>query len=62
MLFKVLKRAIERGNFESKEEMADKIAILFDIEEFKWERGCIMTTREKNIGGVFRGKTNYKSS
>lgn len=29
MLFKVLKRAIERGNFESKEEMADKIAILF---------------------------------
>ena len=29
MLFKVLKRAIERGNFESKEEMADKLAILF---------------------------------
>lgn len=29
MIFKVLKRAIERGNFESKEEMADKIAILF---------------------------------
>mgnify|MGYP003291342620 CR=1 FL=1 len=29
MLFKVLKRAIERGNFESKEEMADKISILF---------------------------------
>lgn len=29
MLFKVLKRAIERGNFETKEEMADKIAILF---------------------------------
>ena len=29
MLVKVLKRAIERGNFESKEEMADKLAILF---------------------------------
>ena len=29
MIFKVLKRAIERGNFESKEEMADKIAIIF---------------------------------
>lgn len=29
MLFKVLKRAIERGNFGSKEEMADKLAILF---------------------------------
>ena len=29
MIFKVLKRAIERGNFESKEEMADKMAILF---------------------------------
>lgn len=29
MLFKILKRAIERGNFESKEKMADKIAILF---------------------------------
>lgn len=29
MIFKVLKRAIERGNFESKEEIANKIAILF---------------------------------
>ena len=29
MLFKVLKRAIERGNYDSKEEFAKKIAILF---------------------------------
>ena len=29
MLFKCLKRMIEKGNYDSKEEMADKIAILF---------------------------------
>lgn len=29
MLYKVLKRAIERGNYESKEIMAEKISILF---------------------------------
>ena len=29
MLFKCLKRMIERGNFESKEVMAEKISILF---------------------------------
>ena len=29
MLFKCLKRMIERGNFESKEAMAEKISILF---------------------------------
>ena len=29
MLFKCLKRMIERGNYESKEAMAEKIAILF---------------------------------
>ena len=29
MLFNVLKRAIERGNYNSKEDMAEKISILF---------------------------------
>ena len=29
MLFKCLKRMIEKGNFESKEAMAEKISILF---------------------------------
>ena len=29
MLFKCLKRMIERGNYESKEAMAEKICILF---------------------------------
>ena len=29
MLYKCLKRMIEKGNYESKEAMADKIAILF---------------------------------
>ena len=29
MLFKCLKRMIEKGNYESKEAMADKISILF---------------------------------
>ena len=29
MLFKCLKRMIERGNYESKEAMAEKVSILF---------------------------------
>ena len=29
MLFKCLKRMIQRGNYESKEAMAEKISILF---------------------------------
>ena len=29
MLFKCLKRMVERGNYESKEVMAEKISILF---------------------------------
>ena len=29
MLFKCLKRMVERGNYESKEAMAEKISILF---------------------------------
>ena len=29
ILYKCLKRMIEKGNYESKEAMADKIAILF---------------------------------
>ena len=29
MLFKCLKKMVQRGNYESKEAMADKIAILF---------------------------------
>ena len=29
MLFKCLKRMIEKGNYESKEAMAEKISILF---------------------------------
>ena len=29
MLFKCLKRMIEKGNYESKEAMAEKVSILF---------------------------------
>ena len=29
MLFKCLKRMVQRGNYESKEAMAEKISILF---------------------------------
>ena len=29
MLFKCLKRKIEKGNYESKEAMAEKVSILF---------------------------------
>ena len=29
MLFKVMKRAIERGNYTSKDDMKEKVAILF---------------------------------
>ena len=29
MLYKCLKRMIEKGNYESKEAMGDKIAVLF---------------------------------
>ena len=33
MLYKCLKRMIEKGNYESKEAMADKIAILIKKEK-----------------------------
>ena len=33
MLFKCLKRMIEKGNYESKEAMAEKISILFTNDQ-----------------------------
>ena len=33
MLFKCLKRMIEKGNYESKEAMAEKISIIFDNDQ-----------------------------
>ena len=33
MLFKVLKRAIERGNYDTKEEMAEKLSVLYTADQ-----------------------------
>ncbi len=33
MLFKVLKRAIERGNYDTKEEMAEKLSVLYAADQ-----------------------------
>ena len=38
MLFKCLKRMIERGNYESKEAMAEKIAILLANDQLSKEQ------------------------
>ena len=38
MLFNVLKRAIERGNYNSKEDMAEKISILFANNQLTQEQ------------------------
>ena len=38
MLFKVLKRAIERGNYNTKEEMSEKISILFTAGQITEEQ------------------------
>lgn len=37
MLFKVLKRAIERGNYNSKEEMAEKLSVLYTADQLTKE-------------------------
>ena len=37
MLFKVLKRCIERQNYTTKEDMSEKIAILFANEQLTQE-------------------------
>ena len=33
MLFKVLKRAIERGNYETKEAMKEKLSVLYAADQ-----------------------------
>ena len=38
MLFKCLKRMIEKGNYESKEAMAEKISILFANNQLTTEQ------------------------
>ena len=38
MLYKVLKRAIERGNYDSKEAMAEKLSILMVAEQITTEQ------------------------
>ena len=38
MLFKCLKRMVERGNYESKEVMAEKISILFANDQLTKEQ------------------------
>lgn len=37
MLFKVLKRAIERGNYDTKEEMAEKLSVLYTADQLTKE-------------------------
>ena len=38
MLFKCLKRMIEKGNYESKEAMGEKISILFANDQLTQEQ------------------------
>ncbi len=45
MLFKCLKRMIEKGNYESKEAMAEKVSILFannQITQSQYEELMVM--------------------
>ena len=37
MLYATLKRAIIRGNYKSKEDMADKLALLYSADKIKDE-------------------------
>ena len=37
MLFKTLKRAILRGNYKSKKDMADKLSLLYSADKIKDE-------------------------
>ena len=37
ILYKVLKRAIERGNYNSKEEMAEKLSVLYTADQLTKE-------------------------
>ena len=38
MLFETLKRAIIRGNYNSKEDMADKLSLLYSADKIKDEQ------------------------
>ena len=38
MLFETLKRAIIRGNYKSKEDMADKLSLLYSADKIKEEQ------------------------
>ena len=38
MLFETLKRAIIRGNYVSKEDMADKLSLLYSADKIKDEQ------------------------
>lgn len=38
MLYETLKRAILRGNYASKEEMVDKLALLYSADKIKDEQ------------------------
>ena len=43
MLFETLKRAIIRGNYTSKEEMAEKLALLYSAEKLTDEQYIDLT-------------------
>ena len=38
MLFKCLKRRIEKGNYESKEKLAEQISLIYDNEQLTDEQ------------------------
>ena len=38
MLFKCLKRMIEKGNYETKEEMATKLSVLYSNDQLTLEQ------------------------
>ena len=42
MLFETLKRAIIRGNYKSKEDMADKLALLYSADKIKDEEYMVL--------------------
>ena len=42
MLFKCLKRRIEKGNYESKEEIAEKLSLLYSADKIKDEEFMVL--------------------
>ena len=38
MLFKILKRCIEKGNFETKEAMQEKLSVLYAADQLTTEQ------------------------